>query len=360
MPAAGRWLLLIHFAALSLGCASLPEYARPVVLTDPGILKKEDVIDYRPLTRADFKATEPPVGFDHRIAAAICAYIEPTEQSDAARIVFLGQKNDRYLYSVSYDDPKFRARMDRDCSWWNRTIEGDLPGAYILEHEQVHFALFETAAREWSEEIGFIRFEIGGADPESLQRDLQSQIDDYLQDRMEALRRRNLEFDEQTSAVYDPDRQREWLTMLQDSLSRQAAANPACGIGAATRDALAEAKRVLREHHYRPSMLALIAEAEAAAAPPECDQVRAGILVDKVLAMGENPAATPCRVDAATRQLFEVTLAEHENPAQETTAQSLILEARASLEPPDCDPIRARILLDKARELIRGGEAGNG
>ena len=306
MPRTGHWLLLVCCAALSIGCASLPEYARPIVLTDPDLLKKEDVIDYRRLTRADFKAAEPPVGFDHRIAAAICAYIEPAGGSDAAEIRFLGQNNDQYLYSVSYDDPQFRARMDRDCSWWNLSVKGDLPEPYILEHEQVHFALFEIAARKWSEEIDFVSFEISGSDPESLQHDLQSQIDEYLQQRMEDLRRRNLEFDEQTSAFYDPGRQREWLAMVRQSLQTESAVDtanaiPGCAIGETTRDALAAAKRVLREHHYRPSMLELITEAEAAAAPPECDQVRARILADKVLAIGEDSAATPILGSDRTR-----------------------------------------------------------
>ena len=51
---------------------------------------------------------------------------------------------------------RFFAQMDRNCSWWNPGEVG-LPDDYILEHEQIHFALFELEARRLNEsaaEIG--------------------------------------------------------------------------------------------------------------------------------------------------------------------------------------------------------------
>ncbi len=44
------------------------------------------------------------------------------------------------------DRLRFRAEMERDCSWWNPGVRSrDEPR--ILEHEQMHFVLFEIAAR---------------------------------------------------------------------------------------------------------------------------------------------------------------------------------------------------------------------
>ena len=44
-------------------------------------------------------------------------------------------------------DLRFRAQMDRKCSWWNPKDLG-FPQEYILEHEQIHFALCELGARD--------------------------------------------------------------------------------------------------------------------------------------------------------------------------------------------------------------------
>ena len=206
--------------AALIACSPLPEYARPLVIEDPDYLKKEDVIYYRSLTRADFKGTKPPQGFDHRMAAAICAYIESDDiEPESLKIEYLGTNRGEHRYSINYSELNFRARVDRDCSWWNPANTANrLPESCILQHEQVHFALFEIAAREISRDFRARTFHFSGTDPESLKQSLQEQVRKFYQQRMDELVRQNFEFDEQTSAKFDPLGQQEWLVKVAEKL----------------------------------------------------------------------------------------------------------------------------------------------
>ena len=359
----GYRLRIACLAVLLAGCSALPRHARPVLLEDPDYLRKEDVIEYRRLTRADFRGVEPPPGFDHRMAAAICAYIEPQPEQETAQVEYLGEESGKHVYTVTYRNPILRAKMDRDCSWWNADSSDALPETYILEHEQIHFALFEIAARELSGAIDETSFRFRGADAEELKQDLQSQVKEYLRREVDDFMERQLVFDEQTSAVFDPERQREWHAMVREELGTESFDTVgvpaiACSPDDDTRAALANARRVLRNSNYRPSMLELLEEAQAAAGPPECDAVRARILADKILQIAEDPVSTPCRVDARTRRALDDAIASAAESSQTARAQQLIRQARAALEPPECDNVRARILADKINEASRVPGAG--
>jgi hypothetical protein len=220
MPRTVFLLSTICVAIALAACSPLPKFARPQVIDDPDFLKKEDVILYRPLTREDFKGVEPPRGFDQRMAAAVCAYIEP-EESDGRKLAieYLGTTRGKHQYSVNHSEMTFSARVDRDCSWWNPgNAQNQLPANCILQHEQVHFALFEIAAREMSREFRAMTFRISGTDTDSLKQDLEKQVQRFFRQRMDRLVRENFEFDEQTSAKFDPLRQMEWLVMAADKL----------------------------------------------------------------------------------------------------------------------------------------------
>jgi len=124
--------------------SSLPEFARPhAERMRPEDYVATDVIRYRPVTRADFRASQPPARIATnaaRMGAYTCVHILPVgdprvkvqPQPDGSLVARLG--------SV-----QFRAQMDRGCSWWND--ETRLDPRYVLEHEQIHFALAEIQAR---------------------------------------------------------------------------------------------------------------------------------------------------------------------------------------------------------------------
>lgn len=242
-------------------CARLPDYARPVVL-DSGDLQKQDVIGYRQLQRADFKGLHPPPGFDHRMGAAICAYLENNIEAESFEFLYLGMENDDHVYEVTIKNPRIRAFMDRDCSWWNPEL-ADSSSDYVLEHEGIHFAIFEIAARKWSRELDDAVFRIAGSDESELKRDMQSQFEDFWEGRKNELDARNLEFDEQTSARFDPERQKEWLATLRAELANVGSAlnsdsAATCAEDARTRQALRRARQALEDGSQRPSLTDLV------------------------------------------------------------------------------------------------------
>jgi len=279
-----RLWILIGIGLCLMACAGLPDYARPVAL-DSGALQKQDVIGYRRLHRADFKGLQPPPGFDHRMGAAICAYLENNIEAESFEFRYLGKDNYSHVYEVTVNNPRIHAFMDRDCSWWNPEL-ADSASEYVLEHEGIHFAIFEIAARKWSRELETAIFRLVGIDEAELKRDMQKQFDNFWEGRKSELDLRNLEFDEQTSAVFDPERQKQWLATVRSELADSDTAGnfePAssCATDARTRQALQRARHALGDTGYRPSLVDLVDEAEAAARPPECDPVRARILADK-------------------------------------------------------------------------------
>jgi len=349
MPRFASLIMVASLALLAVSCARLPHYARPVTVSMEDI-KMEDVIFFRDLQRSDFKGEQPPPGFDHRMAAAICVYVQPELD-----FTYLGHENGSHVFQVSFGQPAFRAVMDRDCSWWNSDMTGE-DTEYILEHEGIHFALFEIAARDWSENIPWRVIRVTGEDEAALIENTRARTDAYLERRMDELMQRTLEFDEETSAVYDPGRQKQWLLEVREELAASAAPLAAttdgqCGMNADTRAALAAARKALRDSHYRREVLELVEKAQAAALAPECDQVRATILADKAIDLAANPEHEPCRVDYRATRAIDAAETSVESAGQQTEARQLLRQARAALRPPECDSVRARILADKARQL---------
>lgn len=291
-------LLALACLGLSLGaCSALPDYARPVTLSADQ-LRMKDVIRYRPLERSDFKGEQPPPGFDLRMGAAICAFFKNNIDAESFEFTYLGLDNYRHVYSVKFKKPRVWALMDRECSWWNPGID-ESDQAYVLQHEEVHFALFEIAARKWTEQLESTEFRISGGDESELKQDLQAQFDEFWESGKHELDSRNLEFDERTSAVFDPEGQREYLAMVRAELSSGVAAGisspaPDCTPDAQTREALTRARRAIEAAAAASEGVSeqgktrdLIEQARAALGPPACDPVRAGMLADEANRLAE-------------------------------------------------------------------------
>jgi hypothetical protein len=263
---------------LLAACSTLPDYARPKILSADQ-LQMKDVIAYRSLQRSDFKGEQPPPGFDHRMGAAICAYFDNNIEADSFEFEYRGMEDYRHVYEVTLKNPRIWALMDRDCSWWNPGIDEEMY-EYVLEHEEVHFALFEITARKWSAQLEATLFLISGSDESELKQDLQAQFETFWERGKQELDARNLEFDKQTSAVFDPERQKQWLATVRDELSAVSAASPARDreVDARTREAPDRAREALKIDDEGPGSTSAIEEAGAAALPPDCDPVRAGML----------------------------------------------------------------------------------
>lgn len=214
-----RWL-----PALALiGCSTLPEYAAPKGgVVDAGQLDSTDVIGYRELTRADFRGTQAPAEFAavaSRVGAATCGQVRTT--ADTAFLLNWRQESptSERQHWVEVKKLGFIALMDRRCSWWNDKLAGRAP-AYVLQHEQVHFALYELGARKLNASVEDIKRDMKaeGKSQDEVQARAQRALNDALTKATEDLLERNRDFDQDTSLGYRPDRQRAWMQKVQGEL----------------------------------------------------------------------------------------------------------------------------------------------
>lgn len=216
-------LLVVSCGLLALACSTLPEHAAPKgEVVDPAELDMSDVIPYRTLVRDDFKGTVPPPGFAPHadtVGAATCGHILTTPETKL-RVQPLQGGDGRISYRAVADQLRFHAQMDRNCSWWNPRDTG-VPETYILEHEQIHFALFELEARRLNASAPEIASAIDTAapTPDAAAERAQRKLEDQIRDRVAKILKRSRAFDEDTSAGYRPERQRAWLRRVQAELA---------------------------------------------------------------------------------------------------------------------------------------------
>jgi hypothetical protein len=223
-----RWLL----ALLLLGCRRLPEYAAPKGgVVEAGKLDSSDVIGYRNLTRADFRGRQAPIEFASvadRVGAATCGQVRTTP--DTAFLIHWQQDSPQSepRHWVEVKKLRFMALMDRRCSWWNEKLAARAPD-YVLQHEQIHFALYELGARRLNASVDDIKHEMTrpGSTKEEVQARAQQALKGALSEATEKLIERNRDFDQDTSLGYRPDRQRAWLeTVTAELAETRALASP--------------------------------------------------------------------------------------------------------------------------------------
>lgn len=222
-----RLLLWIALCGAAFACASrIPSYGRPQGgLADPSTLDSSDVIRYRTLTREDFHATEPPPklgSYAQRIGARTCAQILAAPD---AKLWWqeIRHEGGASTFRGSIRNLGFLARMDRRCSWWNANAAG-LPEAYVLQHEQIHFAIVELEARRLNREAPDIMadVQVEGDSREEVQAKLQKELESILSDALERMNARDLDFDEDTSGTYAPKVQKEWFEKVTEELKETA------------------------------------------------------------------------------------------------------------------------------------------
>ena len=211
------------FMAWALACSTLPEYAAPKGrVVDPSELDMSDVIAYRTLVRGDFRGAEPPPAFapyKERVGAATCGHILTTADTNV-QVEVVREPGGRVHYRAVARHLRFRAQMDRACSWWNPADLG-VPQEYILEHEQIHFALFELEARRLNASVPEIVAGIGAPMETAAAAAAlaQERLDAAVDERMHEILKRGRAFDEDTSMGHQPERQKRWLRRVQRELS---------------------------------------------------------------------------------------------------------------------------------------------
>ena len=175
------------------------------------------------------------------MAAVTCAHIEPLIDREGIVIHEAVMQDGSDGYHITLNNLKFRALLDRNCSWWNPSVSS-LEEEYILQHEQIHFALFEIAAREWTEAPP-VQLRIKAGSRTEMLKKMRQQFEQHLEERMAVLMELNREFDEQTSVGYDPEKQEEWWNQVQTRLTDTEATGQAIIAAADARD-LGRCRRV--------------------------------------------------------------------------------------------------------------------
>ena len=190
----------------------------------------DDVISWRPLDIGDFRAARPPASlWNHgeRLNAVSCVFIGTDEE-----IILVVEREAPVAgsarFRVRISSVRIVSLFDRSCSWWNTGVPHDRI-AYTLEHEQIHFALAELAARRLQRVIGERRdsLEATAATAERARQRIQMQLDIALREISDALRDEHERFDSETSIRYDPIAQDRWRLATENRLvaSSPAAAN---------------------------------------------------------------------------------------------------------------------------------------
>lgn len=212
------WVL----GALFLGCSQLPTFAAPSKgALDPSAVDGADLITYRDLSRDDFLAKAPPADrAEHadKLGALTCAYIVTTPGTGYEMRELRNKGTSRF--TVRFNHVELVAHMDRNCSWWN---DGNTPEeeSYVLQHEQIHFALTEVEARRrnkqgrklvqtWSEEHATAQ-----AAEDAVRARLRAFVDEAMEDLIEV----NTAFDKETSVERSPERQQKWFARVNAQLA---------------------------------------------------------------------------------------------------------------------------------------------
>jgi hypothetical protein len=196
-------------------CAQGPGAAlSPVRIADSPNAANAKGIRYRALTRAVFRAAHPPVAGLHG-DAHMNAFTCATIVSQGRIELELRQERPGEPFVARPENPVFVAVMDRDCSWWNPQQDGE---AYVLQHEQVHFAIVEAAARALTRRAREIVAQ--GASPQTATDAFQRRLEPLFREAIDATTARHARFDRETSGRRDPKRQQRWYDEVSAELAR--------------------------------------------------------------------------------------------------------------------------------------------
>lgn len=217
------WLVISVVLLLS-GCAQLPEYARPrfqLEMLDGASLAGG--ISYRLLNVEDFQAAaleDDLQQYHDLINARSCISIRPAESAEVS--IFRTAYSNHTFYAGSISGVSFEALFIPACSWFNPHVPQRLI-PYVLQHEQIHFAISELTARDLTrqareEENRFIAF---AESYQEVQHMLAESLRSFADRILEQGLAEHTEFDEDASMIYDHEKQNRWYERVMELLSKQ-------------------------------------------------------------------------------------------------------------------------------------------
>jgi hypothetical protein len=213
----GYLQLLLALAA----CAQLPEYARPrVVDFDNRQVSMDRAFTYRTLNVDDFQAESLPEDLEshaQNIAAHACCRLRTAK--NARYKITRGYLNQKIHYFGSIEYVEFEAVMVPDCSWLNPKVD-EKKLDYVLQHEQIHFALMELAARKLNRESkdevkNFIAIQSTYG---ATRDEITARIKNMVRRANEQVLLEHTAFDEETSLFFEPETQQRWYERIEKQL----------------------------------------------------------------------------------------------------------------------------------------------
>jgi hypothetical protein len=213
------FVILLWVSLLVVSCTATqpgPKSSARIVSADS--IDSSVLVGFRTLTREDFRAKQPPAssGSDStHLGALLCGSIG----ADSDIALEFQSPDDAKVHWFVFGDAGYRARMDPHCSWWNLEQRRVSP-RYVLEHEQIHFALLEISAREINREIATRRVRVESRDQavSAAQAELTSVLTAQREEYLAQSRR----FDEQTSPQPDAEAQARWRREVEALLRSSA------------------------------------------------------------------------------------------------------------------------------------------
>ena len=218
----GIWAITV---ALVCGCAS-SSYS-PAISTyhEPETLDLSGAIRYRTLTRDDFQAATPPVeakGIPTHASAALVGAVRVDPQS-VWFVTQLEAGSDSTLFETTVRNLRFQAIMDPRTSWWREDLDS-ISTAYVLQHEQIHFAIFELEARRLNAHASEIAMRIRSVGPTSdeARRTANARLEEERRAWNQRVEERQNQFERETANGKLRDRQTEWWNRIQVELTNTA------------------------------------------------------------------------------------------------------------------------------------------
>jgi hypothetical protein len=212
-----RRILCIPLWLLTLTVGAVAQPGRTEV---GAALDTADVIIWRQVKRSDFRGDRPPGAFGTgpvRPVAVSCAYVVANPAARIYPVPVTGAEAD-VAYTAQVEGLSFHALLSRSCSWWNPAT--GISPAYVLQHEQLHFDMFEVAARRLNRDLpGLLEvMEVRGPTVQSVVDGAQRYVQAALARSLDETAKRNRRFDLETSYGFQLQRQASWRMTLDRDL----------------------------------------------------------------------------------------------------------------------------------------------
>ena len=209
----------VLFSLLS-ACSHLPEYARPYIGSEPYDLSGTQVITYRKLSRTDFRALRLPDKLKkhgEKLNAHTALSFRPV--ADSKYLISSTYYNNQLRYYGRVENLRFEAVMIPVNSWWKPDLAVGRH-EYVLQHEQIHFALMELTARRLTERA--IRekgtFTVVNTTHKEVRKELVDKVNTLIKSTRKELFEEHSAFDRDTSQVFNPLLQNWWFEKVTSRL----------------------------------------------------------------------------------------------------------------------------------------------